>query len=182
MKLLCVTGKKGSGKSIATKVASEMGIRFLEMHEPVYEKMQAEGIPLTHDNIITYAEGLRKGKDFAIVAKLMLAKIKKQKMKDKLMLICGIRHPDEVAEFRKHCPVFFIAIDADAKIRFGRIRARAEKWDSRTFEEFVKKEQSESAGLGMDKAMASADATISNNGKMEELEQRLRNLLLFAKG
>jgi dephospho-CoA kinase len=182
MKFLCVTGKKGSGKSIATKIASEMGIRFLEMHEPVYEKMQSEGIGLTHDNIIKYAEGLRKGGDFAIVAKLMLAKIKKQKIKDKLMLICGIRHPDEVAEFRKHCPALFIAIDADAKVRFERIKTRAEKWDSRTFEEFVKKEDSESSNLGMDKAIASADAIISNNGKMEDLEQRLRNLLLFAKG
>src|SRR5271157_5145731 len=101
MRLLCVTGRKGSGKSVFIKVGAEMGIRSIEMHEPVYEKMQKEGIELTHENIIKYAEGLRKGGDFAIVAKLVLEKITREKMKDDMLIICGVRHPDEVAEFRK---------------------------------------------------------------------------------
>jgi dephospho-CoA kinase len=182
MRLLCVTGKKGSGKSIVGKVASEMGIRFIEMHEPVYERMEKEGIGLTHENIIRYAEGLRKGGNFAIVAKLVLDKITKEKMKDDLIIICGVRHPDEVKEFRKKYPALLVAIDADAKTRFGRIKARAQKWDSRTFEEFVKKEESENSRLGIDRAIASADAMITNSGKIEELESRVRNLLLFMKG
>jgi dephospho-CoA kinase len=182
MRLLCITGRKGSGKSVVMKVGAAMGIRSIEMHEPVYERMQEEGIGLTHENIIRYAEGLRKGGDFAIVAKMVLAKIAKERMNDGVLIICGVRHPDEVAEFRKRFASLLVAVDADAKTRFKRITARSEKWDSRTFADFKRKEESESAGLGMGKAVSSADITIRNDGEIGDLEQRARNLLLFIKG
>jgi dephospho-CoA kinase len=177
MRLLCITGKKGSGKSVITGVASQFGIRSIEMHEPVYERMQKEGIELTHENIIKHSEGLRKGGDFAIVAKLVMEKIAKGKIKDDLMIVCGIRHPDEVAEFRKHYQVLLVAVDCDAKVRFGRIKARAEAWDSRTFKEFMKKEKSEKAGLGTEQAVSSADIIIRNDGSIAGFEAKARNLI-----
>jgi dephospho-CoA kinase len=179
MKLLCVTGKKGSGKSIIIGIASRHGIRSLEMHDPVYDEMRRKDIPLTHDNIIRFAEGLRKNRDFGIVARMMLKKIRKEKIKDKMLIICGIRHPDEVMEFRKKYDCLFLAIDADPKIRFRRIMSRARNEDSRTLEQFMKKEQSENKMLGIDKAMEPADITITNNRNMREFSEKLTNLMKF---
>jgi dephospho-CoA kinase len=182
-RLICITGKKGSGKSVVTGVASQFGIRSMEMHEPVYERMQKEGLELTHENIIKYSEGLRKGGDFAIVAKFVIEKIAKEKIKDDLMVVCGIRHPSEVAEFRKHYQVLLIAVDCDAKIRFERIKARAQAWDSRTFGEFMKKEKSEKAGLGTEQAVLSADVIIRNDGSVAAFEAKARSLFaLLANG
>jgi len=177
MKLLCITGKKGSGKSVIKGVASQFGIRSIEMHEPVYERMQKEGLELTHENIIKYSEGLRKGGDFAIVAKFVMEKIAKEKMKDDVLIICGIRHPDEVIEFRKRYTALLVAVDCDAKVRFERIRARAEAWDSRTFKEFLKKEKSEKAGLGTEQAVSSADIVIRNDGSIAGFEAKARHLI-----
>ena len=179
MKLLCVTGKRGSGKSVITKIASRHGIRSVEMHEPVYDAMTKRNIPLTHENIIKFSEGLREKKDFGIVAKMMLKKIRKERMKDNILVICGIRHPDEVREFRKRYDCLFLAIDADPKIRFKRIMARAKKEDPKTIEQFIKKEQNENKMLGIDKAMKPADVTITNNKGIREFSEKLDNLIRF---
>jgi dephospho-CoA kinase len=179
MKLLCVTGKKGSGKSMIISIASKYKIRSIEMHTPVYDAMMAKGIPLTHENIIKFAEGLRKKNDFGIVARMMLNKIKKERISDKILVICGIRHPDEVREFRKKHDCLFLAIDADPKIRFKRIMSRAKKEDSRTLWQFMKKEQSENMKLGIDKAMEPADITITNNRSIREFSEKLENIIRF---
>jgi len=179
MKLLCVTGKKGSGKSVIIRIASKYGIRSLEMHDPVYDAMRAKGIPLTHENIIKFAEGLRKKGDFGIVAKMMLRKIRKERIRDKLLVICGIRHPAEVRELRKKYECLFLAIEADQKARFRRIMARAKREDSRSFREFIAKERSENRNLGIDRAMEPADITITNNRSIREFSEKLENLVRF---
>jgi dephospho-CoA kinase len=174
-----VTGKKGSGKSVIIDVASRYNIRSVEMRDPVYDSMREKGISLTHENVIRFAEGLRKGGDFGIVAKMMLKKIKKEKIKDRILVICGIRHPDEIREFRKKHDCIFLAIEADPEIRFKRIMARAKKEDSRTFGQFIKKEHSENRKLGIDKAMQPADVVITNNKGIREFKAKLDNLVRF---
>ena len=60
MKIICLTGMPGSGKSVVANVARSMGIPVLVMGDVVRDEAKKRGIELTPDNLTRLALQLRK--------------------------------------------------------------------------------------------------------------------------
>ena len=75
-----------------------------------------------------------------------------------------------------------LAIDADMKLRYERIKKRNSETDKVTFEEFKKQEDIEYANKDKNKqnikaVMHIADYTLENNGSLEELYLKIDKII-----
>ena len=96
-------------------------------------------------------------------------------------VIESLRAMAEVVTLKKYGGVLW-CVDADQKIRYERVQARASESDKISFEEFADHEALEMHDPdphGMQKAevIASADLTFMNNGTVEELQTKVEEVL-----
>lgn len=110
---------------------------------------------------------LRKFYGKAVLAKRVGEKIKKTKVK--LVLVDGIRYPDEAQFLKKIKNCFIISLDAKPRARFERLKKRNRSGDSRTWKEFLAAEEKENNQLLVRKSMKKSDFSIENNGKFDAL-------------
>lgn len=90
------------------------------------------------------------------------------------------------AEFLKEKGAILLAVDADQKIRYGRIYARGLSTDSVDFDTWVAQEERELAspemhGQNVLGVMNMADYRIHNNGSLEEMRAELNRFLAAAR-
>merc|ERR1712072_996291 len=76
-----------------------------------------------------------------------------------------------------------LAVDADAKLRYDRIVARASATDKVTFETFVENEQREMTNTdptkqNLSECMRMANTVIRNDGSLDELIEQIDAILL----
>ena len=100
-----------------------------------------------------------------------------EKSNNENVVIESIRTTGEVEALKK-MGAKLISIDADPKIRWTRIIARASETDSVTYEEFIEAENKEMGGSDPGKqnlvaCMSLADVKFVNNGSIEELNELL---------
>ncbi|NCB45169.1 MAG: hypothetical protein EOM59_21480 [Clostridia bacterium] len=79
----------------------------------------------------------------------------------------------------KNLPNFFIlAVDADSKLRYERMKARNENEgdSSKTYEDFLKDENAE-ADRQIPGVIKTADFLIENNGTLEELHRQIDKII-----
>lgn len=99
---------------------------------------------------------------------------------DRNLVISSVRQPAEIDKI-KSCPNSYVVfVDADAKIRFERLRARGRTGDSETLEEFVELEKKQSdgksGGMNLNECKRKSDFVLENNGTREEFLARIENL------
>ncbi len=82
-------------------------------------------------------------------------------MKADRVVVDGIRSMAEVEAFRRKCDVILVAVDASPERRFELLRERGRRDDPLTYEMFVERDRRE-LGVGIAKAIALADETVSN--------------------
>lgn len=86
------------------------------------------------------------------------------------------------AEFLKDEGAILIAVDADRRIRYKRIKERGQSTDDVTFEKFVEQEERELLSSDPNSqnilaVMEGADYHLLNNGTIEEFENEVASLL-----
>jgi len=101
---------------------------------------------------------------------------------DRNYVVDSIRHPAEVEPFRKLAHFYLMAVDADPKTRFERLKARKREQDPTTYEEFLIQEAKEAKGeketdQQLNKTLELADASLENNESLEDLHSRIRNII-----
>ena len=97
-------------------------------------------------------------------------------------IVDSFRHPEEVRFFRDNASAFLLlGVDAPQEMRYERAKKRSRGGDSiSTFEEFRKKEEEENgqgAGQQLGATFALADIVVMNDGKREDLDERLGPIL-----
>lgn len=171
MKVICVTGMRGCGKTVFGEVARLNGLPIFEMRDIVSEMMVEKNVIINNRNMREFAKEIREvmGKD--IVAKKMVAKIKSSGVTAPAVLVVGIRGMYEVRAFREAFDeenVKLLAIHSPPKARFQRVLSRPGKIDDpKTYEEFLWSEEME-LGYGISKAISLADIMIVNEGALDE--------------
>ncbi|MGC8923701.1 MAG: AAA family ATPase [Candidatus Micrarchaeia archaeon] len=180
MKIVCITGMRGCGKTVFGEVAKEMGYKVHEMSDIVRDMMKNENIMIDNRNIREYAKSIRERYGKNIVAVKMVEKIMREDMNLPLIVIVGIRGMYEIREFKEafgNDNVILIAIHSPPKVRYERVMERTNKIDDpKTYEEFLWAEEME-LGYGISKAIALADIMIINNSGIEEYIQVCKKLL-----
>ncbi len=140
--------------SLSNEVRSELA--SVGFDKPSRETLQATG------NL------LRKLYDKAELAKRVTGKIKKYKAN--LVLVDGIRYPDEAEYLKKNVTnCTLISLDAESKTRFERLKKRNRVGDLKSWKEFLVSEEKEDNKLLIRKCMKKADYALENTGSLDTL-------------
>jgi len=179
MKLICITGTPGSGKSFMASVAEEMGLKVIAMGEIVREEAFKKYGKMDKDTVGKYAEEIRRLYGEGAVAKLVIDRIRN--LKDDYIVIDGVRSPHEVSMFKKYYEIILIGVVASRETRYLRIRSRGRVDDVTSIDDFIQREERE-IGFGLDEILHNSDIYFFNDDidkeTAKEYIRRLFKLIL----
>lgn len=175
--LIGLVGTPGTGKSYASEYIMERyggeHIKFSDCLAHILHKLSLEK---SRENMIKLSVILRKefGEDIMSHAVASDALTSKQS----IVLIDGIRRVEDLAAFKALPSFKLIAINADPKIRFKRIKDRREKSDDAelTWEEFQQTERAPTE-VTIPEVMTHADYVIMNEGTKEDYEKKIDDII-----
>jgi dephospho-CoA kinase len=173
--VICLAGMPGSGKSIIVEVAKECGYDIVVMGDVIREEAERRRLEPNPENLGKIMLELRQSEGRAVIAKRCIPKIEKT-AKSKVV-VDGIRSLSEVEKFKESFPKFsFIAVYASPETRFNRVYRRQRSDDPETCEIFHERDARE-LSLGLGNAIAMAEYIIVNEGELEAVKEKVREIL-----
>lgn len=178
--ILGITGTDGAGKGVVVEyLVSQKGFTHYSSRALITEEILRRGLTPDRDTLRLVANDLRReyGNEFIIKKSYECA----ERDGVENAVIESLRALAEV-EYLKSQGGILIAVDADQRLRYERIRERASASDAVTFEKFVAQELLEMhdpdpAGMQKAAVIASADFTVLNNETREEVYRQVDALL-----
>ncbi|MBQ2651955.1 MAG: AAA family ATPase [Methanobrevibacter sp.] len=171
MQVMGISGLPGSGKSLISDIAIEMGAIIVSMGDIIREEAKKRGEPTKET-----AVNLRKEFGDNIVSELTVKKIKKLQEEGNadLIIIEGIRSPHEVNMFKENFDDFIIlSIFANPNLRFERLKKRMREDDSQDYAGFRKRDLTE-LGFGIGDVISLSDKMIINESDIESCQEKIR--------
>ena len=165
-----LTGRNASGKGLVAEFLQAKGFDYLSLSDFIREEVARRGHEVTRERLIEMGRDLRSRFGNGYLARQILEQLDE----DRNYVVDSFRHPEEVAEFRIRPDFHLLVLEAEAKTRYQRIKARARESDPVEFEEFLRLEEEEvsserSEGQKLSESARLADCTLENNGTKEEL-------------
>jgi len=178
--IIGVTGTDGGGKgAVVDYLVGKKGFAHCSARALWTAEIERRGLEPTRANMRTVANSLRAehGDDFLVTE--FLRQAEETGWDD--VVIESLRAIAETETLKKRGGIL-LSVDADQKLRYERIQARASATDQVSFDEFVEHEKLEMNdpdphGMQKAKVMAMADYTLENNGTLEELHQQIERAL-----
>jgi dCMP deaminase len=175
--IIGLTGRNAAGKGEVGKFLESKGFYFYSLSDVIREEVEKKGLEKTREQLIETGKRLRAEGGLGVLARGILEKIED----DKNYVVDSFRHPAEVEVFRTRSDFRLVTVEADAEVRFNRLRKRGRESDPATFEAFQVLEEREAAGheeegQQLDACEQLADCRVSNDGTLEELRQRVSQL------
>jgi len=175
MKIIGITGTNGSGKGEVVKYLKQKGFVHFSVRNFLMNEIEKRNLPLNRTTMNFLANELRKENSPSYIIENLLIEAKIQ---NEDCIIESIRTPGEVEFLKQQGSFYLIAIDADPRIRFERIKTRKTEFDDVTFQEFISEEEMEMKSTDPNKqnivaCMSAAHLTLTNNGTTEELHKAL---------
>lgn len=187
MKVIGVTGLPGSGKSVVSRVAKQLGVHVVRMGDVIRE--EAKNRNKTTGEV---AVELRREFGEFVIADRCVSKILNYNQnpstpnqrknpvkvnKPTLFMIEGIRSEYEVEIFRKKFKDFkIIAVHSTPQTRFKRLKKRMRPDDSREESEFKLRDNRE-LDFGIGNVIATADYMVVNEGPLKKIKGIVRSIL-----
>ena len=181
--IIGITGTDGGGKgTVVEYLAKKRGFVHCSARALWIDEINRQGLEVNRANMRIVANELRAthGSDF------LIAEYKRRTgfSPEKNYVVESLRTTAEVDALKKEGGVLW-AVDADPRIRYERIQARASESDAISFQEFVEHEALEMHDpdpSGMQKAavIGMADVVLTNNGTQEELFLQVEGALKMA--
>ncbi len=174
--VICLTGMPGAGKSTVARFLQENGFSPITMGDVIRQKAMEKNLPLDDKSLGELMKNLRKTHGNDIVAKLTVKKINDLDNTN-FVVVDGIRSYDEYTVLKNIGYVKLLAIHASSNIRYDHIRQRDRPDTPSTHENFIQRDERE-MDVGISKAIALADESISNNNiTVKELRQRVDRII-----
>jgi dephospho-CoA kinase len=179
MKIIGITGPAGAGKGVIVDYLKDKGFNHFSVRAFITEEILARGMAVNRENMVLVGNELRQKYGTSYCVDELYKRAQKNK---KNAIIESIRTEGEVESLRKKSNFMLLAIDADMKLRYERIKKRNSETDKVTFEEFKKQEDIEYANKDKNKqnikvVMHMADYTLENNGSLEELYLKIDKII-----
>ena len=159
MRIVAVTGMPGAGKSTAARALVKGGWTRVVMGDVIRAETARRGLEPDAKNTGEVMKLLRKEGGEAAVAELCLKAM--AETGSEKVVVDGIRSVAEVEAFRKKASVMLVAVHASPSRRFELLKERGRSDDPLTYEMFRERDERE-LGVGIGKAIALADETVSN--------------------
>lgn len=178
MQIIGITGTLGAGKgTIVEYLVENKGFNHYSVRQYLIEVIEKKGLPVNRDSMTNVANELRAANTpYYIVGELY----KQAAEQDKNAVIESIRTPGEVEFLQQQGNFKLIAVDADPKIRYDRIKIRKSSTDHIDFETFLSNEKREMTTTdpnkqNLNKCIEMADIIITNDGTMDEMLDQLQH-------
>ncbi len=180
MLIIGITGTLGAGKgTLVDYLIHKKGFKHFSVRQFLVEEIKKRGLPVNRDSMTSVANDLRKNNHPAFIIEQLYVKAKKVGSN---AIIESIRTPGEIDFLRKKGGFYLLAVDADPKIRYTRIKLRASETDHVDFETFIANEQREmrttdSNKQNLSKCIQMADFRFDNNGDRRQLYKQMNEVL-----
>jgi len=180
MIIIGITGTLGAGKgTVVDYLLKEKGFKHYSARVFITEEINRRGLPINRDSMVQVGNEMREAKGPAAVVEALYEQAKKDGAD---AIIESIRTPGEVLALRGQANFYLLAVDADRKIRYERIKARASATDQVSFEEFCAQEDKEMTSTDPNKqnlgeCIRQADFVIDNNGSFTDLTNQVEKIL-----
>ncbi len=177
--ILGITGTIGAGKgTVVDYLVEKKGFTHYSVREFLIEEIEKRGLPLNRDCMREVANAIRAEHQPSYIIETLYTRAEAAGHD---ALIESVRALGE-AEFLMSKGVRILAVDADRRLRFERILARASSTDHIDFETFVIQEDKEltsndPAGQNITAVIQMADFSIQNNGSITDLHQIIEETL-----
>jgi len=168
--IIGITGTNGAGKGTVVEYLIQKGFAHHSMSGFITEEIKRRGMPVNRDSMRIVGNDLRQIHHPAYVMEALFLRAKEDGGD---AIIEALRAIGE-AEFLKKHQVPLLAVDANRKVRYERIFLRGSEKDQVSFEDFSRQEDLELAQeanheMNINGVMKMADATVMNDGTIEEL-------------
>lgn len=175
--IIGLSGTLSAGKdTVAEYLVNQKGYDHISLSEILRDIARERGIEINMVNLTKLGNSLIEthGEGY-------LVERAKQKVGfDHDLIVSSIRQPAEVDMIKSQPNSYVVFVDADAKIRFERLKARGRAGDSETLEEFIELEQKQSDGksgaMNLNECKRKSDFVLENNGTKEEFLERIEDL------
>lgn len=175
IRLIGLTGTNGAGKGEIASFFKKRGYLYFSLSDLIRQELRKKAKRLTRDNLIKMGNALRKKFGADILARRVMRKVKDKAVID------SIRNPKEVECLKKHKGFILIAVDAPVAIRYKRVKKRGRHESASTLQEFIQKEEEEMSnfekGQQLQNCMRMADVAVINDGTLEDLHRKLKEML-----
>lgn len=187
--IIGISGTNGSGKdSLGEILAKDHGYLFISVADFIREEAKKRGLPIERSVLRKIGAEWRREHGLGVLIDRAVEIYKKSEDKYKGLVVSPMRNLGE-AQRVKDLGGTLVWVDADPKVRYGRITNRARSTeDQKTFEEFLTEEQDEmhqsgdAATLSMNDVKKIADVFIENNSNdLEVFKKEIQKTLFVGK-
>lgn len=183
-KIIFIVGMTGSGKSIVSDELVANGFGFVRFGQIVLDKIKEEGLEVSEENEKKIREGLRKEYGMAAFATLNIPKFD-ELLKKGNVVGDGLYSWSEYKVLKeKYSDVMsVIAVYAPPEVRYKRLVNRSvdndeqQRFRATTKEQSKARDYAEIENIEKGGPIAMADYTIINTGTIEELKQKVKEIL-----
>ncbi len=172
MKVVSIVGMAGAGKSEAARLFEQKGFTRIRFGAITDHEIVRRGLGLSEKNERQVREELRREHGMAAYAKLNLSAIEAA-LKNGPVVIDGLYSWEEYLFLKERFGTDFVvvAVWASPKTRYHRLAHRRER--PLIPEDAVSRDKAEIENMGKGGPIAMADFTLTNEGSVEDLKERV---------
>lgn len=180
MVIIGITGTLGAGKgTVVEYLVREKNFKHYSVRGYLAELIKSRGEIVNRDSLTHTANKLRKQYNPSYIIDQLYAVASES---GENCIIESIRTPGEISSLRKYDNFYLLAVDADIKIRFQRIKQRNSETDNIDFDTFRNNELREMHSedpnnQNLSECIRQADFVIDNNGTIDELNSNTEKIL-----
>ena len=160
-------------------LVSHKGYTHYSVRRFLIQEIEKQGLPVNRDSMVSVGNSLRSLHGPSYITDCLFEQAKEHGTN---AVIESIRTEGEIISLRKQPHFFLWAVDADAQLRYRRIRLRQSETDYVSYEEFIANEQREMHNTdpnkqNLSRCISLADFTLNNNADIAHLHARIEQIL-----
>lgn len=170
----------GAGKgTVVGYLVKKRGFKHYSVRDLLITEINKRGLKVDRNNMVAVANELRKRYGPSYIAETLF---KKAEASGKNSVIESLRNPSEVEALRNKGNFYLLAVDANPKLRYERVKKRGSETDNISYEEFLENDKREMDSKDKNRqniaeCIKMADYRLRNNGAIEKLHKKIEKIL-----